>query len=154
MNAIGTKTDISTSVMPTIGAVTCRHRLLGGIGRRKVRFLLHDALDVLDHDDGVIDHDANSEHHREQRHGIGGIAQHSSTAKLPTRLTGTATTGMIGGAQAAEKQKHHDDTRMKASNSARMTALMVSFTNTVEFEDDARLQAFRKSRAHLRQTSH
>ena len=63
MKATGTKTESSTSVMAMIGAGDLAHRLLGGLGRRQARVLLHHPLDVLDHDDGVVHDDADGEHH-------------------------------------------------------------------------------------------
>ena len=74
MNATGTKTDSSTRVIAMIGAVISRHRQLGGLAGRELRMLLHHAFDVLDHHDGVIDHDADGEHHGQQRHRVGRIA--------------------------------------------------------------------------------
>ena len=50
------------------------HGALGRFRRRQLGMLLHHALDVLDHDDRVVDDDADGEHHRQQRDGIGGIA--------------------------------------------------------------------------------
>ena len=72
MNATGTNTESSTSVMAMIGACDLAHGLAGRLLGREVRLLLHDALDVLDHHDGVIDHDADGEHEGQQGHGIGG----------------------------------------------------------------------------------
>ena len=53
-------------------------------------------LDVLDHDDGVVDHDADREHQSEQRYEIL-IANPSAAiaAKVPTSDTGIATIEMI-----------------------------------------------------------
>ena len=50
------------------------HRQLGRFAGREFRMFLHHAFDVLDHHDGVVDHDADGEHHGEQRDRIGGIA--------------------------------------------------------------------------------
>ena len=50
------------------------HRFLAGLRHGELRIFLHHPLDVLDHDDGIVDHDADGEHEREQRHCIGGIA--------------------------------------------------------------------------------
>ena len=50
------------------------HRLLGRRGWASVRMLLHHPLDILDHDDGVVDHDADGQHHAEQRDGVGAVA--------------------------------------------------------------------------------
>ena len=53
------------------GAGHFGHRLLAGLRHRQLRLLLHHPLDVLDHDDGVIDHDADREHQGEQGDGVG-----------------------------------------------------------------------------------
>src|SRR2546426_1866459 len=45
------------------------HRPVGGDGGRHV-LLRHDALDVLDDDDGVVHHDADRQHEAEQREQI------------------------------------------------------------------------------------
>ena len=74
MKATGTNTDSSTRVMAMIGPVISRHRLLGRLRNRQLGLLLDHALDVLDDDDRVVDHDADGEHQRQQRHGVGGIA--------------------------------------------------------------------------------
>ena len=74
MKATGTNTESSTSVIAMIGAVISRIASLVASRRRELGMLLHDALDVLDDDDGVVDHNADGEHQGEQRHRIGGIA--------------------------------------------------------------------------------
>ena len=66
MNATGTNTDSSTSVIAMIGAVISPMAYLRCVGGRELGMLLHHPLDVLDHDDGVIDHDADGEHEREE----------------------------------------------------------------------------------------
>ena len=50
------------------------HRLDRGLARRQV-LLVHDALDVLQHDDGVVHHDADREHHAEQRQRVDRVAE-------------------------------------------------------------------------------
>ena len=65
MKAVGTNTAISTSAMaisapPTSSMVLCAASL-GDMPCVQV------ALDVLDHDDGVVDHDADRQHQAEQR---------------------------------------------------------------------------------------
>ena len=63
-NAIGMNTADSTSVMPMIAPVICPIALrVASLGRQA--FLGHDALDVLDHDDRVVDQDADRQHHGE-----------------------------------------------------------------------------------------
>jgi len=41
-------------------------------------------LDILDHDDRVIDDDADREHQAEQRERVNGKAEQKSTGKVPT----------------------------------------------------------------------
>ena len=59
------------------------------------RFLGHDALDVLDHDDGVIDENADGEHHREQGQHVDGRDPSSSSVVQRSSATGTTTVGMM-----------------------------------------------------------
>ena len=56
------------------------HRLDRGIAGRQA-FLAHDPLDVLQHDDRVVDDDADCEHHREQRERVDRIAEHIDTGE-------------------------------------------------------------------------
>ncbi len=53
------------------GAGDLAHRLARGLLRRQP-LLRHDALDVLDHDDGVVDEDADGEHHAEHGEHVDG----------------------------------------------------------------------------------
>ena len=65
MNAVGTNTAHSTSAIAMIGPVTSRIACCVAVARREpVRDV---ALDVLDHDDRVVDDDADREHEAEQR---------------------------------------------------------------------------------------
>ena len=74
MKATGTNTDSSTSVMAMIGAVICAIAFLVASAGRELRLFLHHALDVLDHDDRVVDDDADREDDRQQRDRVGGVA--------------------------------------------------------------------------------
>ena len=65
-NATGMNTEQSTSTIATARPLTCCIALSAAIARRNL-LLRHDALDVLDHDDRVVDHDADREHEAEQR---------------------------------------------------------------------------------------
>ncbi len=124
MKATGTKTESSTSVIAMIGAVISRIASLVASAGVQLRMLLHHALDVLDHDDGVVDDDADGQHDGEQRHGVGGIADRvSSTAKVPIRLTGTAMRRDERGAEAAEEQEHHDHDQDEGLARAVMTSV-------------------------------
>ena len=74
MNATGTKTDSRTSVMAMIGAVISVIAFLRRLGHRQLGLLLDNTLDVLDHDDRVVDDDPDRQHQRQQRDGVGAIA--------------------------------------------------------------------------------
>ena len=65
MNAVGTNTAQSTSAMAMTGPVTSSMALTGA--SRGGKPIGHAALDVLDHDDGVVHHDADGQHQAEQR---------------------------------------------------------------------------------------
>ena len=79
--------------MPMIAPVICAHRLARRLARRQP-FLGHDALDVLDHHDRVVDQDADREHHREHRQHVDREAQRSSVAQVPSSATGTTMVGI------------------------------------------------------------
>ena len=57
-------TAISTAVVAMIGPVTSAIALRAACERRQARLEL--ALDVLDHDDRVVDDEADRQHHAEQ----------------------------------------------------------------------------------------
>jgi len=89
-----------------IGAVP-PHRRLGGLGDRQRRVLLHLRLDRLDHHDGVIDHDADGEHHREQRDGVGRIAHRVHHHEGGDQADGHGDEGDQRRAQRAEEEEDH-----------------------------------------------
>ncbi len=109
MNAIGTNTDSSTSVMAMIGAVICAIASLVASGGRHLRVLLHHPFDVLDHDDGVIHHDADRQHQRQQRHGVGRVSQRQQPGERADQADRHRDGRDQRRAQAAEEQEHHDD---------------------------------------------
>ena len=113
MKAIGTNTDSSTRVMPTIGAGHLRHRLLGRFRRRQVRLFLHHSLDVLDHDDRVVHHDADREHQRQQRDGVGRITKRKKNGETSNQTDRNGNDRNNGCAQIAEKQEHDDGDQNK-----------------------------------------
>ena len=111
MKPTGTKTDSSTSEMAMIGAVIWRIALLRRLGRRKLRLLLHHALDILHHDDRIIDHDADGQHHREQGDRVGGIAEREQRGEGADQADRHRDGRDDGGAHVAEEQKddEHDE---------------------------------------------
>ena len=109
MNATGTNTDSSTSVIAMIGAVISRHRPFGGARRRKLGMLFHHPLDILDDHDGIVDDDADGEHDSEKGDRIGRIAdghEHDEGADQADRHRKHRDQGR---AHASEEQKDDDD---------------------------------------------
>ncbi len=83
------------------------HRLLGGFLWREVGLLLHHALDVLDHHDGVVDHDADGQDEGEQGDGVGGIAEHEQGGDGADDADRDGGGGDQGGADIAEEDEDH-----------------------------------------------
>ena len=81
MKATGTNTDSSTRVMAMIGPVISAIAFLRRLGDRELGILLDHALDVLDDDDRVVDDDADRQHQRQQRDGVGGIADQRASPR-------------------------------------------------------------------------
>ena len=94
-----------------IGAVISRHRPLGRFGRRELGMLLHHPLDVLDHDDGVVDDNADGEHDGQQRNGIGRIADGQQRDERADQADRHRQGRDQRGAHAAEEQEddEHDE---------------------------------------------
>ena len=108
MKATGTNTDSRTRVIAMIGAVISAIARLVASRGRQLGMLLHHAFDVLDHDDGVVDDDADGQHHGEQRDRVRRIAdglQHDERADQADRHGERRDQRR---AQAAEEQEHHD----------------------------------------------
>ena len=73
-NAIGTKTEIRTTVVATTANPTWRVPVEGRDERRFAEFT-DAADDVLEHDDGIVDDEADCQHQRQQRQQVDGEAQ-------------------------------------------------------------------------------
>ena len=69
----------------------------------------------------------------------------SSTAKVPIRLTGTATVGMMVARRLPRNRNTTSTTSTKASASVLSTSWIVSVTNSVEFVEDLVFHAFREA---------
>jgi hypothetical protein len=69
------------------------------------------ALDILDHDDRVVDDDADRQHQPEQRQVVERVSERRSTVKVPISDTGIATTGMIAARQLLQEDDddEHDE---------------------------------------------
>ena len=87
------------------------HGLLGRLGGRQVGIFLHHALDILDHHDGVVDHDADGQHDGQQRHRIGRIADRLERDEGADQADRHGERRDERGADAAEEQKddEHDE---------------------------------------------
>ena len=66
MKATGTKTDKQHERDGDDRRGDLAHRQFCGVGRSKLGMLLHDALDVLNHHNRVVDDDTDGEHDRKQ----------------------------------------------------------------------------------------
>ena len=84
-----------------------RHGFLAGVPHRHLRVLLDHALDVLHHDDGVVDDNADGEHQREQRHGIGRIADEQHHREGADDRDRHRKQRDQRGAPFAQEQEHH-----------------------------------------------
>ena len=70
---------------------------------------LHDGLDGLDHDDGVVHHDANREDHRQERDRVGGVAQCQHGGKGADQADRHGEYRDQRGAERAEEEEHDRD---------------------------------------------
>ena len=130
MNAVGTNTATSTSAIAMIGPLTSSIALY--VASRGDRPLLDVALDVLDHDDRVVDDDADRQHQAEQRQRVDARSRTpASAANVPTSDTGTASSGMIEARQVCRNTITTITTSTIASSSVSITALIESRTKTV-----------------------
>ncbi len=84
------------------------HRLARGFARRQP-FLGHDALDVLDHDDGVVDQDADGEHHGEQGQHVDGEAEHQQRHACAEQRHRHHDGRDDGVADVLQEQQHHQE---------------------------------------------
>ena len=69
MNETGMKITTRLSVVASTGSAISAVASRGGLERRHP-LLLDEAEDVLQHDDGVVDDDADHQHQREHRHAV------------------------------------------------------------------------------------
>ena len=115
MKATGTNTESSTSVMAMIGAKIWPIAILVASRGRQLGMVLHHLLDRLDHHDRIVHDDADGEHDRQQRDGVGRIAdrvQHDERADQADR---NRDRGDQRGAQVAKEQvddQHDQDERL------------------------------------------
>ena len=68
---------------------------------------MHDAFDILDHHDGIVDQQANHQHQREQGQGVDGVAEHGEDAEGPQQHHRHGDGGYQGGAPVLQEDVHH-----------------------------------------------
>ena len=78
--------------------------------------------DVLQHDDGVVDHEPHRKRQRHQRKVVQGEAQEYMPAKVPMIDMGSARLGM-GGGDVAQEEEDHEDHQIPAIKSVNFTSL-------------------------------
>ena len=84
------------------------HGFDGGGYRRKF-FFMHDALDVFDNDDGVIDQNADGQHHAEHGHHVHRKAQHLHDRQRTQQTDGHNNGGNQGVTQILQEQEYHQE---------------------------------------------
>ena len=88
-------------------------------------------LDRLDHDDGVVDHDADRQHQRQQRHGIGREAQRQHHREGADQRHRHGDDRDDRGAQVAQEDEDHDADQDEGLDQRVFTLSIVACTNTV-----------------------
>ncbi len=93
-----------------------RHHRTGDLGHRFLRgrlgrqaLLGHDAFDVLDHHDRVVDHDADRQHHRKQRQLVDGEADHPHAQEGTEQGDRDHQGRDQGGAEVLQEDQHHQE---------------------------------------------
>ncbi len=94
INSSGISTAISEKVSEMMVKPICPGAFQRG--RQRLFAFLDVARDVLDHDDGVVHHEAGGDGQRHQRQVVDRKAEERNiTAKVPTSDSGTATPGIM-----------------------------------------------------------
>ena len=127
---MGTNTAHSTSTMAMTGPVTSCMALMAA-SRAVTRLLAHDALDVLEHDDGVVHHDADGEHHAEERERVDGVAEQQQPGERPDERHRHGRERDEGGAPVLQEEEHHQEHSTIASARVFTTSRMDTSTNRV-----------------------
>ncbi|MCY1482991.1 hypothetical protein D9M68_165610 [compost metagenome] len=84
------------------------HRLAGGL-KRGQSFLVHHALDVLDHHDGVVHQQADGQHQAEHRQRVDGEAKRRHHAEGAEQDHRHRDRGDQRGAEVLQEQVHHQE---------------------------------------------
>ena len=102
----GRNTTIGVIVEPTSGTVISRKALLDGLQTVLARVAMQH--DVLDDDDGIVDHQAYRGGQSAQRHQVEALAQQLEDDESDQHGDGNHQAGDDRGAPVAQEQ-HHDD---------------------------------------------
>ena len=70
--------------------------------------LAHEPLGVLEHDDGVVDDDADGDHHRKERQNVDAVTHHPKASAGANERNGHRDHGNERGAPGAEEKKDDD----------------------------------------------
>ena len=84
------------------------HRLARRLERRQ-SFLAHQAFDVLDHDDGVVDEQADRQHHREHRQHVDRVAERGEHAERAQQYDRHGDRRDQRRAQVLQEQEHDEE---------------------------------------------
>ena len=83
------------------------HREARRFARAQLRVLLHDALHILDNDDGVVDDERDGEHNRKERDGIGRKSDDVENSDHPDHRDGDGQYGDQGRAPVLQENIDH-----------------------------------------------
>ena len=116
MNSSG----MNTAISDTVSEITVKPISLAPLSAASIGgfALLHVADDVLDHDDGVVDHEAGADRQRHQRQVVEAEAAEYMTPKVATSDSGSATPAMMVARRRAQEQQHHQHHQHHGSGSA------------------------------------
>ncbi len=124
------------------------HRLARRFERRQA-LLAHQALDVLDHDDGVVDQQADRQHHREHRQHVDREAERGEHAERAEQHHRHGDGRDQRGAEVLQEQVHHQEHQHDRLEQRRHDTLDRHPHERRRVERHDRLQAGRKERPQL-----
>jgi hypothetical protein len=140
MNATGTKMAISDIVVASTGQPDFPCRFNGRLHRRHPLFL-DEPVDVLEHHDRIVDHDADRERQREHREHVEREAHVPDQAKGRDDRRRDRDSGDYRGAQFAEKQQHDERREDRADDEVLLDAVDRGFDEFGLIADDSQLVA-------------
>ena len=114
-NAMGRNTADSTSAMPTRAPVISPIELARRLLRRELLFV-HDTLDVLDDDDGIVDQQTDRQHHAEHGERVDRVSGSRQYAECAEQHHGHRDRRNERGAEILQEEVHdeeHQDDRLE-----------------------------------------